>query len=68
MQMAEASLLPAVRARPDAIVIADGTSCRRQISDGAQRESMPLARLLDRLLPQPHAPAFATSRVVSRQA
>ena len=31
MQMAEASLLPAVRARPEAIVIADGTSCRQQI-------------------------------------
>ncbi len=51
MQMAEASLLPAVRARPEAIVIADGTSCRQQILDGAQRESIPLARLLDELLP-----------------
>ena len=28
MQMAELSLLPAVRAAPDAIVVADGTSCR----------------------------------------
>jgi Fe-S oxidoreductase len=55
MQMAEASLLPAVRARPEAIVIADGTSCRQQIFDGAQRESMHLVRLLDRLLPQADA-------------
>ncbi|SFN34438.1 FAD-binding and (Fe-S)-binding domain-containing protein [Variovorax sp. OV329] len=46
MQMAEASLLPAVRKRPDAIVVADGTSCRHQIADGAQREAIHVARLL----------------------
>jgi len=46
MQMAEAALLPAVRARPDAIVVADGTSCRHQIADGAQREALHVARLL----------------------
>jgi Fe-S oxidoreductase len=34
MQMAELSLLPAVRKQPDAIVVADGTSCRHQIHDG----------------------------------
>ena len=32
MQMAELSLLPAVRQQPDAIVVADGTSCRHQIA------------------------------------
>jgi FAD/FMN-containing dehydrogenase/Fe-S oxidoreductase len=46
MQMAEAALLPAVRARADAIVVADGTSCRHQIADGAQREAVHVARLL----------------------
>jgi Fe-S oxidoreductase len=46
MQMAELSLLPAVRAQPDAIVVADGTSCRHQIADGAQREAVHVARLL----------------------
>ncbi|MBL0919957.1 MAG: FAD-binding protein [Hydrogenophaga sp.] len=50
MQMAEASLLPAVRAAPDAIVVADGTSCRHQIHDGAQREAVHVARLLQRQL------------------
>ncbi|RZJ57573.1 MAG: FAD-binding oxidoreductase, partial [Acidovorax sp.] len=50
MQMAEAALLPAVRKSPDAIVVADGTSCRHQIADGAQREAVHVARLLDRLL------------------
>ncbi|MDP9007393.1 MAG: 4Fe-4S dicluster domain-containing protein, partial [Pseudomonadota bacterium] len=50
MQMAELSLLPRVRERPDAIVVADGTSCRHQIRDGAQREAIPVARLIDRLL------------------
>ncbi|QOF81523.1 FAD-binding and (Fe-S)-binding domain-containing protein [Variovorax sp. 38R] len=48
MQMAEASLLPAIRARPDAIVVADGTSCRHQIEDGAQREAVHVAVLLAR--------------------
>jgi len=50
MQMAELSLLPAIRARPDAIVVADGTSCRHQIHDGAQREAVHVARLLERCL------------------
>ena len=37
MRMAELSLLPAVRAARDAIIVADGTSCRHQIADGASR-------------------------------
>jgi len=49
MQMAELSLLPAVRRAPDAIVVADGTSCRHQIKDGAQRQAVHVAVLLDRL-------------------
>ena len=51
MQMAELSLLPAVRAQPDAIVVADGTSCRHQIHDGAKREAVHLTQLLASLLP-----------------
>jgi len=50
MKMAELSLLPAVRKAPDAIVVADGTSCRHQIADGAQREAVHVARLLASLL------------------
>jgi len=46
MQMAELSLLPAVRARPDALIVADGTSCRQQIADGAQRQAWHVARVL----------------------
>jgi Fe-S oxidoreductase len=46
MQMAELSLLPAVRAAPEALVVADGTSCRHQIHDGAQRTAMHAAVLL----------------------
>jgi Fe-S oxidoreductase len=46
MQMAELSLLPAVRKQPDAIVVADGTSCRHQIRDGAQREAVHVAVLM----------------------
>jgi Fe-S oxidoreductase len=46
MQMAELSLLPAIRKQPNAIVVADGTSCRHQIHDGAQREAIHVAKLL----------------------
>jgi len=50
MQMAEANLLPAVRVKADAIVVADGTSCRHQIADGTQREAVHAACLLARQL------------------
>jgi FAD/FMN-containing dehydrogenase/Fe-S oxidoreductase len=50
LQMAEAALLPALRARPEAIVVADGTSCRHQIADGTRREAWHVARLLDSLI------------------
>ena len=49
MAMAELGLLPAIRKRPDAIVVADGTSCRHQIADGAGRDAIHVALLLDRL-------------------
>ena len=50
MQMAELSLLPAVRAKADAIVVADGTSCRHQIKDGASRDAIHVAQLLSQHL------------------
>ncbi len=46
MQMAELSLLPAVRAASDAIIVADGTSCRHQIADGSGRQALHVARVL----------------------
>jgi FAD/FMN-containing dehydrogenase/Fe-S oxidoreductase len=46
MQMAELSLLPAVRAVPDAMIVADGASCRHQIADGTGREALHVARVL----------------------
>ncbi len=46
IQMAELSLLPAVRDAPDALIVADGTSCRHQIADGAGREALHVARVL----------------------
>jgi FAD/FMN-containing dehydrogenase/Fe-S oxidoreductase len=45
-QMAEMSLLPSIRKSPDSWVVADGTSCRHQIADGAQREAVHIARIL----------------------
>jgi Fe-S oxidoreductase len=46
-QMAELSLLPSIRKQPDALVVADGTSCRHQIADGASREAMHIVRILE---------------------
>jgi FAD/FMN-containing dehydrogenase/Fe-S oxidoreductase len=51
MRMAEANLLPALRERPDAVVVADGTSCRHQIAHGVRREAIHAARLLEQFLP-----------------
>ena len=51
MKMGEASLLPAVRATDAAtVIVADGTSCRHQIRDGALRDAVHVARVLDRAL------------------
>ncbi|KPF52147.1 lactate dehydrogenase [beta proteobacterium AAP51] len=50
MQMAELSLLPAIRQQPSAVVVADGTSCRHQIEHGAQRQAVHAAQLLASLL------------------
>ena len=47
MRMGELSLLPAVRAAPpDARIVAGGTSCRRQIADGAARRAFHPAEVL----------------------
>jgi FAD/FMN-containing dehydrogenase/Fe-S oxidoreductase len=47
MKMAELSLLPAIRNAPaDTLLVADGTSCRHQIKDGASREAIHVARVL----------------------
>ena len=47
MRMGELGLLPAARAsEPDTLLVADGTSCRHQIADGAQRQAVHVARVL----------------------
>ena len=47
IEMAELSLLPAVRnADGAALIVADGTSCRHQIKDGAGRGALHVARVL----------------------
>ena len=46
MKMAELSLLPAVRNSPEALLVADGTSCRHQIADGTGRQAIHVARVL----------------------
>ena len=47
LRMAEANLLPAVRAATAAtVIVADGTSCRHQIADGTDRQAIHVARYL----------------------
>ncbi|NGX95021.1 MAG: FAD-binding protein [Candidatus Afipia apatlaquensis] len=62
IQMAEASLLPAVRkAADDALIVADGTSCRHQIKDGSGRGALHVARVLAISLDNGAAKASASS-------
>jgi FAD/FMN-containing dehydrogenase/Fe-S oxidoreductase len=44
--VAESHLLPAVRSQPDAVVLADGLSCRHQLADLAGVPAVHLAELL----------------------
>jgi Fe-S oxidoreductase len=49
--MAELSLLPAVRdAAPNALIVADGTSCRHQIAHGTRRQALHVAEVLEKAL------------------
>jgi hypothetical protein len=45
--MGELALFPAVRAAPDATIVADGTSCRAQIADGTGRAAVHAAIVLE---------------------
>ncbi len=40
VRMAELELLPAIRRAPEAVLVADGTSCRQQIRDGSGRRAL----------------------------
>jgi Fe-S oxidoreductase len=55
MKMAELALLPAVRSAGDAVLVADGTSCRAQIAHGSPRTAMHVARFLEAALSEPRA-------------
>ena len=46
VKVAEHDLLPAVAAHPDAVVLADGFSCRTQLAQLADRKAITLAELL----------------------
>jgi len=61
MRMGELSLLPEARKAGDALLVADGTSCRQQIAHGAGRDAMHVARVLESALSAPRtAPSPAT--------
>jgi Fe-S oxidoreductase len=51
MKIGELSVLPGVRAAAtDTVLVADGTSCRHQVRDGAGREAVHVARVLAQAL------------------
>ena len=57
LRMGELGLLPAVRAAGDGtVIVSDGFGCRRQIADGARREAVHLARVLEAALPGASGP------------
>jgi Fe-S oxidoreductase len=47
MACAERVLLPAVREAGDALIVADGFSCRTQIEHGTGRKALHLAEVLE---------------------
>jgi FAD/FMN-containing dehydrogenase/Fe-S oxidoreductase len=58
LRMGELSLFPAVRgADPNAIVVANGTSCRHQIGDGTGKNAVHVARVLAMSLEREGDPA-----------
>jgi FAD/FMN-containing dehydrogenase/Fe-S oxidoreductase len=61
LEMAELSLLPAVRnADPQTLIVADGTSCRHQIGDGTNRAALHVARVLAMSLDRAHSDSSPT--------
>jgi FAD/FMN-containing dehydrogenase/Fe-S oxidoreductase len=62
LAMGELSLLPAVRnAAPGDPIVADGTSCRHQIRDGAGRTAIHVVRVLEQAL-DPRPPSASGMR------
>jgi len=60
----ERVLLPAVRrADPDTLIVADGFSCREQISQCTGRQALHLAELLQMAMRQERSPQTATISV-----
>ncbi|MGA2289425.1 MAG: FAD-linked oxidase C-terminal domain-containing protein [Bradyrhizobium sp.] len=65
IEMAELSLLPAVRrAESSTLIVADGTSCRHQIADGTDRAALHVARVLAMSL---RAPSDQTSSTATKE-
>jgi Fe-S oxidoreductase len=62
MKMAEMTLLPAIRNAPDALLVADGTSCRHQVQDGTGRKPVHVARVLESALSAPRAGSSPATR------
>jgi Fe-S oxidoreductase len=62
IDMAELSLLPAVRrADETTLIVADGTSCRHQIKDGTERTALHVARVLAMSLDSAQSPSKSSS-------
>ncbi|WP_213770014.1 FAD-binding and (Fe-S)-binding domain-containing protein [Bradyrhizobium sp. dw_78] len=69
IEMAELSLLPAVRrADAAALIVADGTSCRHQIKDGTERHALHVARVLAMSLDSVRSVPYPSSSITKEPA
>ena len=55
VEIAKLSLLPALKAEPEAMVVAPGTSCRHQIKDLAGKRAFHPLEILAERIEQPNA-------------
>ncbi|MGD8999938.1 MAG: (Fe-S)-binding protein [Granulosicoccaceae bacterium] len=69
LAMAELSLLPSIREQPDAAIVANGFSCRHQISEATDRRPVHIARLLQAAMrgAWPEPTGAMSSRVAHEQ-
>ena len=66
VKVAEHDLLPAVAAHPDAVVLADGFSCRTQLAELAGTTAITLAELLARHASPPASIVVSPSKPSTR--
>src|SRR5262249_5356309 len=67
LAMGELALLPAIRAAPEAMIVADGTSCRHQIRDGTGRKAVHVTQVLARSMRAAPKDGQGEAAIVARE-